>query len=69
MAYQKKASLLGDKRTFELAAQIKKYTLRDVGFTESHGGKFVLERSLDPNSPFNAALKFKMTISAELKNV
>ncbi|KRL04655.1 DUF1831 domain-containing protein [Liquorilactobacillus oeni] len=67
MGYEKKAKLLGDSRVFELDPQLKKYTLRDVGFTESRGGKFILERPLDPESPFSASIKFKMTISADFK--
>ena len=53
MAYGQKSKLQGDTRTFELSPEIKRYSLRDVGFAESKGGKFTLERSLDPNSPYN----------------
>ena len=46
MAYGQKAKLQGDTRTFELSPEIKRYSLRDVGFVESKGGKFTLERYL-----------------------
>ena len=67
MAYTKEAKILGDKRTFVLSDEIKKYTLRDVGFMESKGGKFILERPLDPSSPYNASIKLKVTISSDLQ--
>ena len=35
MAYGQKAKLQGDTRTFELSPEIKRYSLRDVGFVES----------------------------------
>ena len=60
MAYGQKSKLQGDTRTFELSPEIKRYSLRDVGFAESKGGKFTLERSLDPNSPY------KMTVTSAL---
>lgn len=66
MAYGQKAKLQGDTRTFELSPEIKRYSLRDVGFVESKGGKFTLERSLDPNSPYNQGFKFKMTVTSAL---
>ncbi|KRM96522.1 hypothetical protein FC19_GL000816 [Liquorilactobacillus aquaticus DSM 21051] len=67
MAYVEQLKIKGDTRTYKLSADIKKYTLRDVGFVESKSGKFQLERSLDPNSPFNKGLKFKLVITASLK--
>ncbi|MFY4503373.1 DUF1831 domain-containing protein [Ligilactobacillus ruminis] len=66
MAYGQKSKLQGDTRTFELSPEIKRYSLRDVGFAESKGGKFTLERSLDPNSPYNQGFKFKMTVTSAL---
>ncbi|WP_281164905.1 cysteine desulfurase [Liquorilactobacillus sicerae] len=67
MGYTKQAKLLGDQRVFSLTPEVKKYTLRDVGFVESKGGKFVLERPLDPQVDFAVSLKLKVTISADLK--
>ncbi|MFT8424050.1 MAG: DUF1831 domain-containing protein [Liquorilactobacillus sp.] len=67
MAYTKEAKILGDNRVFALSTEIKKYTLRDVGFLESKGGKFILERPLDPTSPYNASIKLKVTISSDLQ--
>ncbi len=66
MAYLTTAKITGDTRTFKLTSDVKKYALRDTGFMESKGGKFTLERSLDPNSPFNQGFKFKMTVNPDL---
>ncbi|KRL01404.1 DUF1831 domain-containing protein [Liquorilactobacillus capillatus] len=67
MAYAKQIVIKGDQRQYVLSDDIKKYTLRDLGFTESKNGKFQLERSLEPNAPFNAGFKFKLAITADLK--
>ncbi|GAJ25331.1 hypothetical protein JCM15457_191 [Liquorilactobacillus sucicola DSM 21376 = JCM 15457] len=67
MAYAKQLKIKGDKRTYKLSTDIKKYTLRDIGFVESKNGKFQLERSLEPNSPFNQGLKFKLAIAPDLQ--
>ena len=52
MAYATTAKILGDTTTYQLSPNVKKYSLRDTGFIETKGGKFQLERSLDPASPF-----------------
>ena len=67
MAYAKQAQLPGDKRVFSLDPAVKKYTLRDVGFAQSKGGKFILERPLDPRVAFGASVKLKITVSADLQ--
>lgn len=61
------ATVLGDTTAYALSPAIKKYTLRDVGFVPTNNGNFQLERPLDPNSPFNAAIKLKITIDKTLK--
>lgn len=67
MAYTEIAQIKGDPQKYCLSSQIKKYSLRDVGFVESKSGKFQLERALDPSSPYNQGFKFKMTVDSELK--
>ena len=64
MAYATTAKILGDTTTYQLSPNVKKYSLRDTGFIETKGGKFQLERSLDPASPF----KGKIVVSADLKS-
>lgn len=67
MAYSDTAQLMGDKQKYSLSSEIKKYSLRDVGFVESKNGKFQFEQSLDPSSPYNQGFKFKMVVEADLK--
>lgn len=67
MAYAEIEQLMGDPQKYRLSPEIKKYSLRDVGFIESKNGKFQLERSLDPSSPYNQGFKFKISIEADLK--
>ncbi|KRL84136.1 DUF1831 domain-containing protein [Ligilactobacillus apodemi] len=65
MAYGKTAEILGDTTTYQLSSDVKKYALRDTGFMETKGGKFQLERSLDPASPFKG-FKLKVVVAADL---
>ncbi|MHC9532841.1 DUF1831 domain-containing protein [Dellaglioa sp. BT-FLS60] len=66
MAFEKSVQLLGDTATYELSLNVKKYTLRDLGFAETKAGNFQLERSLDPNSPFNQGIKVKIIVDKSL---
>ena len=68
MAYGTTAKILGDTKTYKLSTNVKRFPLRDAGFIESKGGKFQLERSLDPYSPFNQVYKLKVAIQADMKN-
>ena len=68
MAYGTTAKILGDTKTYKLSTNVKRFPLRDAGFIESKGGKFQLERSLDPYSPFNQGYKLKVAIQADMKN-
>lgn len=67
MAYTEVAKVLGAQDSYRLSPEIKRYSLRDVGFVETKGGKFQLERSLDPNTPFGQAFKLKVVVDASLK--
>lgn len=67
MAYATTAKILGDTTTYQLSPNVKKYSLRDTGYIETKGGKFQLERSLDPASPFKG-FKLKIVVSADLKS-
>lgn len=67
MAYKEINQIIGDNQRYRLSSSIKKYSLLDVGFNISRTGKFELERSLDPNSPYNQGFKFKMTVDPNLK--
>lgn len=67
MAFAKTASVKGDATVYALSPQIKKYTLRDVGFSMTRAGNFQFERPLDPSSPYNQAIKLKITVAKDLK--
>lgn len=66
MAFSKTAQANGDQQTYQISEGIKRYTLKDLGFIETKAGNFSLDRSLDPNSPYNAGYKFKMMVSKDL---
>ncbi|MFD1430713.1 MULTISPECIES: DUF1831 domain-containing protein [Lacticaseibacillus] len=66
MALSTTGAALGDQNTYQISPQIKRYTLMDVGFIKTNNGNFQLERSLDPNSPYTAANKLKITVSKDL---
>lgn len=63
------ATVLGSTVQYRLNPAVKKYTLRDVGFVPTNNGNFQMERPLDPNLPFNSAIKLKMTIGKELQTL
>lgn len=66
MAFDKTTKLLGDQQAYTISQQIKKFSLKDVGFQETKNGNFILKRSLDPSSPYNAAVELKVTVNADL---
>ncbi len=67
MALAEKVRILGNQQDYRLAPGIKKYALRDAGFSEKKTGKFQLERNLDPNAALNVGLKLKIVIDPSLK--
>ncbi|MFD1319387.1 DUF1831 domain-containing protein [Loigolactobacillus zhaoyuanensis] len=69
MAFAATATIKGNDTIYALHLNVKKYTLKDVGFTETRGGNFQLERPLDPNSPYNQAFKLKITVAKDLQNL
>lgn len=66
MAYEQITKLQGDDQNYTISPQIKKFALKDVGFQESKNGNFVLQRSLDPSSPYNAAVELKVMVNAAM---
>lgn len=66
MAYSKTATLLGDTVAYTLSPEAKKFALKDVGFNETKRGNFVLERGLDPESPYNPKVTLKVTVDETL---
>ncbi|GAF35767.1 DUF1831 domain-containing protein [Lentilactobacillus farraginis] len=66
MAFSKTVKLAGDTSTYEISPEVKRYTLKDLGFVETKAGNYSLERSLDPNSPYGTGYKFKMMVAKKL---
>lgn len=66
MALTETAKVLGAPAAYRLSPQIKRYTLMDTGFMKTKNGNFQLERALDPNSPFNAAIKLRIVVGKDL---
>ncbi|WP_390408347.1 DUF1831 domain-containing protein [Lacticaseibacillus jixiensis] len=66
MALASTSKPLGAPKTYAISSGVKRYTLMDLGFVKTKNGNFQLERSLDPNSPFTAANKLRITFKADL---
>ncbi|TJX99823.1 DUF1831 domain-containing protein [Lentilactobacillus buchneri] len=66
MAFAKTGKVNGDDTVYELRDNVKRFTLRDLGFIEGKTGVFSLEKSLDPTSLYNANYKFKMKVDKDL---
>ncbi|ANZ61771.1 DUF1831 domain-containing protein [Secundilactobacillus paracollinoides] len=66
MAFNKTVTLQGDSTAYTISSNVKKYTLKDLGFQETKVGNFSLKRSLDPKSPFNSSIELKVMINSTL---
>ena len=66
MALASTGSAQGDPKTYRIGSNLKRFTLIDLGFVPTKNGNFQLQRSLDPNSPYTAANKLKMTVAKTL---
>ncbi|WP_125980263.1 DUF1831 domain-containing protein [Loigolactobacillus iwatensis] len=66
MAFLKTDSVKGDSTVYELSSEVKRYTLRDVGFMEKKNGSFTFARPLDPTAPVKQAIKLKITVAKDL---
>ena len=66
MAFEATVTLTGDTTSYQINPNIKKFALKDVGFQETKVGNFVLKRSLDPNSPYNATVELKVMVNKDL---
>lgn len=61
--------LPGSKDTYKVAAEAKRYTLRDSAFTETKNGSFQYERPLTTVISDKTAPKLKVTISKEISEL
>ncbi|MGX4644945.1 MULTISPECIES: hypothetical protein [Holzapfeliella] len=66
MAKSKFVSINGDSRQFAVDDDIKRYSLIDAGFKQTKNGNFSYDRPLYNDSPYNATMRFKITISQEM---
>lgn len=57
------AQVLGDTDIYEIAPDIKKYSLLDAGFVEGRNDHFKLERPISGTSPYDARFLLKISIS------
>ncbi|GAF39033.1 hypothetical protein FC83_GL002505 [Agrilactobacillus composti DSM 18527 = JCM 14202] len=67
MALTTTASVLGAPKNYVLSPEVKRYTLRDVGFRETRNGNFQLDQPLNGESPYAAGFKLKMTVAKDLQ--
>ena len=63
----KEDKLEGSREYYQIAASIKKYTLRDNGFIETKNSNFQFLRDLEVGNPNST--KLKVTIDKELRTV
>ncbi|HAT55492.1 MAG TPA: cysteine desulfurase [Lactobacillus sp.] len=66
MAFEQTVQVPGDDRVFTLSQQLKKYTLRDLGFKETNAGGFSLERPLDPAAGLAGSIKLRVQVNKNL---
>ncbi|MEJ6348337.1 hypothetical protein R4Y45_03735 [Holzapfeliella sp. He02] len=69
MAKSKFVSINGDSRQFAVDDEIKRYSLIDAGFKETKNGNFSFDRPLYTDSPYNATMRFKITVSKEMNQL
>ncbi|GKQ42835.1 hypothetical protein RD055328_07580 [Companilactobacillus sp. RD055328] len=55
----------GDEQKYTLSPNIKKYSLKDVGFVETNNGNFLFDRPIG-DSPYDAKFKLKISIAKDL---
>lgn len=62
-------TIKGDKQSYRINPNIKKYSLSDVGFIKTKRGNYILQRSLDSMDPYTAKKKLKVTVDSKLKQL
>ena len=66
MPYTETARPLGDEKLYKVSDEVKRYTLRDVGFIETKQGNFQFVRSLNPTPQMETGLTLKLTIDQSM---
>lgn len=68
MAFENEVSLKGSTKKYLLNSEVKRYTLRDHGFTETKSGNFQLIRSLDTVVGSKQGVMLKVTVTKDLSS-
>ena len=66
MEFEKSIQLQGDPDRYSLSAEIKRYTLIDLGFEETKRGNFEYVGSVDTKNPFKPVAKLRILINSDL---
>ncbi|MDO4903320.1 MAG: DUF1831 domain-containing protein [Limosilactobacillus sp.] len=66
MEFAKSVKLNGDKDTYSISPDIKKFTLMDLGFEQTRMGNFEYKGSLDTDNPFKPIARLRILINADL---
>ncbi|APT19115.1 hypothetical protein FC62_GL000306 [Amylolactobacillus amylotrophicus DSM 20534] len=69
MTKSKPVSINGDTRKFAISDEIKRYSMIDLGFKETNNKNFLYDHPLYNESPYNATMKFKVTVNAEMNHL
>jgi hypothetical protein len=69
MAFETKTAIAGSKFVYSMAPTVKKFTLRDNGFTETASGNYQLVRPVDATPTSNEGYKLKVTVTRDLKTL
>ncbi len=67
MAFEKQATILGAKTSYQLNPSAKRYTLRDNGFTETNGGNYQLLIPLKATPQSQEGFKLKITVDKNIQ--
>lgn len=62
------SQITGDQQSYTISDNIKKYSLKDVGFIENNHGSLVYNRPIG-DSPYDAKFKLKVSVSKNLDNL
>lgn len=66
MEFAKSVRIPGDKVTYSISPDIKKYALLDLGFEETKRGNFEYKGSLDTDNPFKPVARLRILVDADL---
>jgi hypothetical protein len=68
MAFSTEVTAAGSKYVYRLTDTVKRFTLRDNGFTETKAGNFQFLRPIEVMSQAKNSFMLKITVAKDLKN-